>query len=404
MTKQGNSGGFFTLADKYIDPKIGKAGLVMSLSSASNSFSKATRLWLPKHFHIQYIVVSYDPKRIFFSGNTRVGEMLLVLQRKKKTPTPTKVIKLTANPVHESDAHLVADAILSGEEKFLSQYGEVDLIQPEEMKKGDWSATQFLSNDLYRIALQIPKHWTSTFEKQIKIKTLGGFIRDVKKCKHPGEMYATPCLRYHDTNHCKTLEVKPDCHVKPKEMNSRYAHVLQKTSRLKIAWLVHLPTIKNFACRTTVPSAGSSWSTAEVAKKITNVDKETVEKAVCLILNSTPAKLGAILARINKKPSYPRLSVSSWNRVAMPLLYGMRPSAFRALAKVYDEWKSEKRKRLPEAHTCSVQLAIDNAVCRHTGYPYDLCVEARRMLSYEPMVTGKRYKTNPPRETDQKLF
>ncbi len=401
MTKQGYGGGFFALADKYIDQQNGKAGLVMSLSSASNSFSKATRLWLPKHFHIQYIIVSYDLERIFFSGNTRVGEMLLVLQRKKKKPTPTQVIKLTNNPVHESDAFICAQAISRGEQ--VEEWGEVDEIQPDDMAKGDWSATQFLSNDLYRIAKQIPNHWTSSFEKQVKIKTLGGFVRDVKTCKHPGELHATPCLRYHDTKYCDKLEVKPDCHVKPKEMNSRYAHVLQKTSRLKIAWLVHLPTIKNFACRTTVPSAGSSWSTAEVAKKITNVDKETVEKAVCLILNSTPAKLGAILARVNKKPSYPRLSVSSWNRIPMPLLSGMSVSAFRALAKVYDEYCKQPRKRLPEAHTCLVQLAIDKAVCQHTGFPEDICKKARHLLAQEPMVTGQRYQANP-KETNPQLF
>ena len=76
----------------------------------------------------------------------------------------------------------------------------------------------------------------------------------------------------------------------------------------------------------------------------------------------------------------------------MPLLYGMRPSAFRALAKVYDAECKQSRERLPQAHECRVQLAIDQAVCKHTGYPYDLCAEARRMLSYEPMVTGKPYQ------------
>ena len=87
----------------------------------------------------------------------------------------------------------------------------------------------------------------------------------------------------------------------------------------------------------------------------------------------------------------------------MPLLYGMRPSAFRALAKVYDEECKQQRKRLPQAHECRVQLAIDKAVCQHTGYPYDLCAEARRMLSYEPMVTGQPYQPDPE-ETNKELF
>ena len=91
------------------------------------------------------------------------------------------------------------------------------------------------------------------------------------------------------------------------------------------------------------------------------------------------------------------------NRVAMPFFYGMRPSAFCALAKVYDEWCKQTRKRLPQAHECRVQLAIDKAVCKHTGYSYDVCEEARRLLSYEPMVTGQPYQAQPE-ETNPELF
>ena len=40
---------------------------------------------------------------------------------------------------------------------------------------------------------------------------------------------------------------------------------------------------------------------------------------------------------------------------------------------------------------------------KKTGYPYDLCVEARRMLSYEPMVTGKRYQAEQ-QPTNPQLF
>ena len=398
-----NTNGFIELIHKYIDPQTGKIGLVLPASTATLLPAQETRIWLAKHFHIQYIIVSYDPKRIFFSGNTAQGEMLLVLCRKKKTPTPTQVIKLTDNPVHESDAYLCARSILSGQEERLEKYGEVDEISLADMEKGDWSATQFLSKDLYRIALQIPNHWTSSFEKQIKIKQMRGHSSDLEKC-HPGKLHATPCLWHQNVDYCDKLEVQPDCHVQPKKNKAKkFESILQKVSRLKITERIRFTTIKNFACRTTKPSISCSWSTVQVAKKITNVDEETVEKAVCVILNSTPAKVGMILTRVNRSPSYVQFPIHGLNRVAMPLLSEMKPSAFRALAKVYDEWKSEKRERLPQAHECRVQIAIDKAVCKHTGYPYDICEEARRLLSYEPMVTGKRYQANQE-ETNPELF
>ena len=98
LSSSHNTNGFIELVHKYIDPQTGKAGLVLPASTSTLLPAQETRIWLAKHFHIPYIIVSYDPKRIFFSGNTNQGEMLLVLERKKKTTTPTQVIKLTKNP------------------------------------------------------------------------------------------------------------------------------------------------------------------------------------------------------------------------------------------------------------------------------------------------------------------
>ena len=399
--------GFIELVHKYIDPKTGKAGLVLPASTSTLLPAQETRIWLAKHFHILYLIVTYDAERIFFSGNTNQGEMLLVLERKKKKPTPTQVIKLTNNPVHETDAYHCAIDILGGQEERWEEWGEVYEIQPADMEKGDWSATQFLSNDLYRIAKDITKYWTSSFEKQIKIKQMGRGVRGCAQiAKHRREMHLMPALWYHKTDYCDKLEVKPDCHVKPKKRTkdaiAKFEKVCENATQLKIAERIDPSTVKNFACRTSVPSLNSGWSTVQVVD-ITVADKETIEKAVCIILNSTPAKVSFLLARLNRKPAYVSFLKHSLNRVAMPLLSEMSVSAFHALAKVYDEQKSQERKRLPEAHNCPVQRAIDKAVCEHTGFDENLCKKARHLLAQEPMVTGKRYQANPE-ETDPELF
>ena len=41
----------------------------------------AVRKYLGQHFHVETIVASHDPERIFFSENTRIGEVLLVCRR-----------------------------------------------------------------------------------------------------------------------------------------------------------------------------------------------------------------------------------------------------------------------------------------------------------------------------------
>ena len=400
----GSIHGFFALVDKYIDSKTGKAGIVAPAALASNPAAQKTRIWLPKHFHIPYIIVSYDSEREFFSGFTSITEMLLVLERKKKTPTATKVIKLINNPDTEWDGIHCAVKILNGED---DERWEVDEISPANTAKGDWSATQFLSNDLYSIALEIPNHWASSFEKQIKIKQMGRGVRGCAQIEDGRRgMYSTPALWYHKTDYCDKLEVKPDCHVKPKKKTkyaiAKFEKVCINLTQLKIAEQVRLTTVKSFVCRTTNPSLNNAGCGAEVAD-IANVDKEIVEKAVCVILNSTPAKLEMILRRKNKTFSYISFAKENLNRVAMPLLSEISVSAFRALAKVYDEQCQQPRQRLPEAHNCPVQIAIDKAVCKYTGFPERLCRQARHLLSHEPMVPGKRYKTNPE-ETDPELF
>ena len=46
----------------------------------------ATHRYLAERFHIKYLVVSHDPQRIFQSGNTDIGEMLVIMERKTNTP------------------------------------------------------------------------------------------------------------------------------------------------------------------------------------------------------------------------------------------------------------------------------------------------------------------------------
>ena len=234
----------------------------------------------------------------------------------------------------------------------------------------------------------------------ITVKGISRKTRSIRKCK-PSEEDATPALWYHNTDYCKTLEVKPDRFICPSGTDPSIIKVFHKAKRLKLTERADPQTVKNVACLTTVPSVGDAWSTASIVR-ILNVDAETVEKAVAIILNSTLCKIGMLLSRSSKKPSYIQFPKDSWNRIPMPLLSGMKPSAFRALAKVYDEQKSQERKRLPEAHNCPVQIEIDNAVCKHTGFPEKLCRQARHLLAQEPMVTGQRYQANP-KETNPQL-
>ena len=407
MDQSSNANGFFVLAEKYLDADNGRMAFVMPTAMATNPSAAAMRRWLAERFHLQYIIVSYDPERIYQSGNTSIGEMLLVMQRKGADAAPTTVVKLTTNPDTASDAAACASSIANGQAA-AHEWGVVDYITPEVMAAGDWNAVQFTSNELYRIASQ--ELWTGELRNQVSIGPLGSSIRvNMQKCS-PDAVDATPALYDHNVKHSSKMEVEPDCYVQPKPTKKSAINTLRKATYLHLPERVNLPTVKNMAVRTTTKAVGSAWECARVWERIGtvhvldpernllpqwNASAEQLEKALVMILNSTPGKIGMLMVRSNKKPSYPNFSKDGLERIPLPRLNDLAQEQVEGLVAAYDELAGRERKSLPQAHHCPVQLAIDAAVCEHLGFDAALCQTARHLLAQEPMVTGKRYEFGP---------
>ena len=86
-----NGGGFLALADKIVKSQSGTIAVVLPLVGATNYATREMRIHLAKKFHIDTIVTSHDPTRIYFSENTSIGEMLLLCRRKTPTPNPSPI-------------------------------------------------------------------------------------------------------------------------------------------------------------------------------------------------------------------------------------------------------------------------------------------------------------------------
>ncbi len=84
-----NGGGFLALADKIAKNENATIAVVLPLVGATNYATREMRIYLAKKFHIDTIVTSHDPTRIYFSENTSIGEMLLVCRRRPPPPNPT---------------------------------------------------------------------------------------------------------------------------------------------------------------------------------------------------------------------------------------------------------------------------------------------------------------------------
>jgi len=84
-----SSGGMFLLlADHLADERSGTVGFVLPAVVATSTGNEDFRKYLAGRFAIEYLVMSHDPDRIHFSGNTDISEMLIVARRAKTGPPP----------------------------------------------------------------------------------------------------------------------------------------------------------------------------------------------------------------------------------------------------------------------------------------------------------------------------
>ena len=382
-----NGNGFIVMAEKYLDKGIGRLGFVSPTAMTTNSSGLEVRRWLAERFHIKYLVISYDPQRVFMSGNTGIGEYLAVLERKRPgEQSPTKVVKLLVNPGTASDAYDCAMGVLCGKPKgaFVAE------ISAEKIKRGDWMVTQFASNELCEIAEN--GLWDASLENQVEVTSISRSIRGVARKCDKSDKNATPCLFHHKSDYCLKLEVEPDSYVCPKEGNAKAMMYLQRTHSLKLPERLNVQVVKTMVCRTSVPTVGNAWQNGVVRKETCgNYPIEDVEKAICLILNSTPGKIGMLYNRNRRSEIYPQFNIDNLLRIPLPRIASLGYPRVKALAGDYDRLCHLEKKSLRDAHNCPVQKAIDEAVADSLDFSDKEVARMRELLAKEPMVSGKRY-------------
>ena len=96
-----SSGGpFALLAEELLKNDTGTLALVLPSVVPTAPGNLALRQFLASRFHIDTVVSSHDPSRIYFSENTSIGEILLICRRWNgdDPKPPTRVVNLARNP------------------------------------------------------------------------------------------------------------------------------------------------------------------------------------------------------------------------------------------------------------------------------------------------------------------
>ena len=390
-----NGGAFLFLAESICKGDSGAIATVLPLMAATANSGQGIRCHLAGKFHIETIVTSHDPERIYFSENTTIGEMLLVCRRwdkKKGQKPPTRVVNLARNPATPADAFSVAVAIADG--SILQQgYGTVQEWPETLIAAGDWGAVQFLSPYLCEGFVRLKAGEvlpTVSLGDIAAVGPEGRRVRDAfNRSAMPGSEGMT-ALWEHNTDVTQSMAAMPDGHIIPKPPRAHLAsNYWQQRSRFLLPNRMRLNTVRALSVRLETPVVGSSWSPCNFNGP--DQERESWEKAVCVYFSSSLGVLAMLGNRSNRVPSYPRFSIDDMRNYPVPNFDAIGGAAVSRLAAAYDRYATAVMLPLPQMNDCPVRQGLDAAVVDALGLDAEEVGSIRRQLAMEPSVTGKRY-------------
>ena len=392
----GNSSAFMVLAEEIAEAEGSTIAAILPLTNATNASFHATRRFLANQFHIETIVVSHDPERIYFSENTSIGEMLLICRRRsrKEDPKPpTRIVNLAVNPASPSLAISAAHAIKAG--AVASQgIGTVQEWPQSKIVAGDWGAVQFLSPYLCLLFadLKNSKFFPSVALGSIsEIGPAGQRIRDAFAKSEMPDGEGRVALWQHDTERIRSLATTWDTHISAKQgLGHLAAKYWGQRSTFLLPQRVRLNTVRIVSVRMDNPVVGSAWIPCRL--HAIGLDKTSLEKAHCAYLNSSLGVLALLGNRTNKIPSYPQFSLDDLRKLVVPDLDTIGPDAIATLAAAYDAHANDVVLSLPLMDDCPFRRALDQAVKDALNLDGEMVANIRRTLAAEPSVTGQRYK------------
>ena len=390
-----NGNAFLVLAEYISKSGMGTVAVVLPLVTATNASSLEIRRFLASHFHIETMVTSHDPERIYFSENTSIGEMLLVCRRwsaSKGAKPPTRVVNLARNPATPADAISVAAAIeIDG---ISSQgYGTAQRWPASRIDSGDWGAVQFLSPYLCEkfIELRDAELFPATALGSVAdIGPEGRRIRDAFTRSAMPDAAGMIALWQHDTDVTQSMAAEWDAHLSAKPPKAHLAEKYwQQRSRLLLPHRIRLNTARVNCVSLDMPALGSGWTPCNFHGSVHNND--VLEKCLCAFLNSTIGILAMLGNRSNKVPSYPQFSIDDLRKLVVPNFAAIDDAAVEQLAAAYDAHAEDVLLPLPEMDGDPVRRALDAAVVSALGLDGETVAAIRRSLAMEPSVTGRRY-------------
>jgi len=398
-----SSGLMFLVLGEHLCSRAGALACVFPLSSATAPSARGVREFLAERFDVEYLVVSHDPDREYFSENTSIAELLLVMRRKAARPggkgggrgrgrrgVPPAVVTLLENPSSAGEAAALAADIVSGRP---NQRAAIGAVPPGQSAAGDWSRVLFVSPFLHRAHVDMREG------RLFEAARLGDVAdvrcgRDVRGCfdtSRTPDRDARASVYGHDTSRVVSIESRPYAYLVPKQgMGERAKKVWSRASHLLFPEKLRLNLAHVTAVCSPDETVGTSWYNVRpraAAAAEGAAGRLRWSKAMAVFLNSTPGIVAVLGVRIPTVLSRPRFSNAGARDTPVPRLSAKQE---KTLAGAYDRYAARPIGLLAEQDD-PVRRGIDDAISRLLGIPGDTIERMRRELAREPMCTGRRY-------------
>ena len=394
-----SSGGAFTvLAEKMLTDNTGSLALILPSVVPTAPGNLELRKYLAQRFHIDTIVSSHDPARIFFSENTSIGEVLLICRRWKGAgpKPPTRVVNLARNPATPLEALDTAARIERAGETHGQDFHDftVQQVDSGRIGRGDWFAVNFLSPYLveaYRILSEaepgaVPMVPMSDLAE---VGPAGQRIRDAYTHADMLTQSGRRALWYHKTDVTQSMGAQTDVYIEPKESKRNLADSYwEQRSQMLLPHRLWLPLARVAAVMLPEQTVGSIWTPCRP-------HDPDIAKALCLYLNSTPGLLSLLGARDNRKPSYPSFSLDTLRSLPVPNFAALGATERDLLSSWFGWLQNETLQPFPRMHEDLVRQQIDDAVAKALGLDGEWVATMRRGLAREPSVTDAGHGNRP---------
>ncbi len=389
----GSANAFMVLADSMTRDDSGVLAVVLPTVMATNPAASETRKYLAQRFHIDTIVASHDPHRIFFSENTTIGEVLLVCRRwhGSGSKPPTRAVNLVVNPETPVAALDAAERIkqADGKSRRDSQSFTVQQVDADRVERGDWYAVNFLSPFLagaYRTVTEANPGTLSTvpLSHLAKVGPAGQRIRDAYTRSALPTESGRRALWFHKTEIMQSMLAETDVYIEPKPSKVHLAdRYWEQRSDMLLPQKLRLNKARVAAVMLPGRAVGSIWIPCRPHNPST-------AKALCLYMNSTPGILTLLGGRDNKVPSYPSFSLDTLRSLPVPDFTELEPASLDFLNSWFDWLRHEELLPLPHMHDDPIREHIDDAVTEALGLDSEWIANVRRELAREPSVMDRR--------------